>query len=107
MQALYTDVELKRDVEMAENAERETLAKGLKGLLFVGRGHDETHFGLPPEKPYRRPIMAQVLHAKYGDRVFQVSADWGKFVPMNKAMESQYREPIGFDMYASPKYCNN
>ena len=45
MQALYTDVELKRDVEMAENAERETLAKGLKGLLFVGRGHDETHFG--------------------------------------------------------------
>jgi hypothetical protein len=43
-----------------------------KGLLFVGQGHDETHFGLPPEKPYRRP------------------------------MESRYRAPIGFDMYTSP-----
>ena len=102
MQALYTEVELKRDVEMAGNAEREILAKGVKGLLFVGRGHDETHFGLPPDKPYRRPIMGQVLYKKYGDRVFQVMADWGKFAPMNKAMESRYRQPIGFDMAASP-----
>lgn len=102
MQALYSEVELKRDVEMAENAERETLAKDAKGLLFVGRGHDETHFGLPPDKPYRRPIMGQVLHQKHGDRVFQVMADWGKFAPMNKAMESSYRAPIGYDMYSSP-----
>jgi hypothetical protein len=102
MKALYGEVELKRDVEMAENAERETLAKGVKALLFVGRGHDETHFGLPPDKPYRRPIMGQVLHKKYGDRVFQVMADWGKFAPMNKAMESRDRMPIGYDMYSSP-----
>lgn len=102
MKALYREVELERDVEMAEAAERETLAKGVKGLLFVGRGHDETHFGLPPDKPYRRPIMGQVLHKKHGDRVFQVMADWGKFVPMDKAVGSRHRTPIGFDMYSSP-----
>jgi len=102
MKALYIDAELKRDVEMAENAERETLAKGVKGLLFVGRGHDQTHFGRPPDKPYHRPIMGQVLYNKYGDRVFQVAPDWGKFPVLNRVMESRNRSPIGFDMFTSP-----
>ncbi len=93
---------LKRDVVMAENAEKATLAKGVKGLLFVGRGHDQTHVGRPPDPPYSRPIMAKVLYDKYGDRVFQVSADMGTFTVLEKVMESRNHERVGFDLYASP-----
>lgn len=93
---------MKRDVIMAENAERATLAKGVKAVLFVGRGHDETHVGVPPDKPYSRPIMAKVLHEKYGDRVFQVAADWGQFTVLEKAMEPHQHRAVGFDLYASP-----
>jgi hypothetical protein len=91
-----------RDVIMAENAKRATLAKGVKGLLFVGRGHDETHAGVPPDKPYSRPIMAKVLHEEYGDRVFQVAADWGEFTVLQKAMEPHAHKAVGFDLYSSP-----
>ena len=101
MKAL-NEIEQKRDVEMAENAEREILAKRIKGLLFVGRGHDETHFGRPPDKPARRPIMGKVLYDKYGDRVFQVSPDWGGFPAVTKAINSARPLPIGFDLSASP-----
>jgi len=97
-----SELEQKRDVEMAENAEREILAKGVKGLLFVGRGHDETHVGRPPDKPYRRPIMGKLLYDKYGERVFQVSPDWGKFPAVTKAIDPAQRLPVGFDLAASP-----
>ena len=101
MKAL-NEIEQRRDVEMAENAERQTLAKGIKALLFVGRGHAETHFGLPPDPPYRRPIMAQVLYKKYGERVYQVYPDFGSFTPINKAMKCQTSGPVGFDIPGSP-----
>lgn len=96
------EIEQIRDVVMAENAERQTLIKGIKALLFVGLGHDETHFGLPPDTPYRRPIMAQVLHQKYGDRVYQVCPDWGVFTPINKAMKNKFSCPVAFDIPTSP-----
>ena len=76
--------------------------KGIKALLFAGLGHDETHFGLPPDAPYRRPIMAQVLYQKYGDRVYQVRPDWGVFAPINKSMNNKISFPLAFDMPASP-----
>lgn len=98
VQRLY----MSRDVTMAENAERATLAKGVKGLLFVGRGHDETHVGVPPDKPHSRPIMAKVLHDKYGDRVFQAAPDWGEFAVLQKAMEPLGQKAVGFDLYSSP-----
>ena len=96
------EIEQVRDLVMAENAERQTLAKGIKALLFVGLGHDQTHFGLPPDPPYRRPIMAQVLYQKYGNRVYQVCPDWGVFSPINKVAGTKFSYPIGFDMPSSP-----
>jgi hypothetical protein len=96
------ELEQVRDVEMAKNAERQTLAKGIKALLFVGLGHDLTHFGLPPDPPYRRPIMAQVLYKKYGARVYQVCPDWGVSPSINKAAGKIFSNPIGFDMPNSP-----
>jgi hypothetical protein len=91
-----------RDEIMAENAERATFQAGVKGLLFVGRGHAETHFGLPPDPPFPRPIMAQVLHRKYAERLFQVTGDWGVFGVVQKAMAPLGHRAVGFDMYASP-----
>jgi hypothetical protein len=96
------ELEQRRDVEMAENVEREILARGIKGLAFVGRGHDETHFGTPPDKPYRRPIMGKVLYDKYGDRVHQVCPDWGGFPAVTKACDPAHPLPVGFDMPSSP-----
>jgi hypothetical protein len=101
MKAL-NEIEQKRDVEMAENAERKILAKGIKGLLFVGRGHDETHFGGPPDKPYRRPIMGKVLYDKYGNRVYQVAPDWGRFPALGKSLAPAQKLPIAFDMPSAP-----
>jgi hypothetical protein len=91
-----------RDLIMAENAERETLARGVKAVLFVGGGHDQTHLGAPPEQPYRRPIMAKVLHDKYPGRVFQVAGDGGQFSVAQRAMEALQHKVSGFDLYASP-----
>ncbi len=99
--ALY-EIQMKRDLEMAENVEREILAKGIKGLAFVGRGHDESHFGTPPDKPYNRPIMGKVLYEKHGDRVLQVALDWGGFPAVTKAIDPGRTLPVGFDMFSSP-----
>jgi len=96
------ELEQRRDVEMAENVEREILARGIKGLAFVGRGHDETHVGTPPDKPYRRPIMGKVLYDKYGDRVHQICPDWGGFPAVTKACDPAHPLPIGFEMPSSP-----
>jgi hypothetical protein len=93
---------LARDVIMAENAARETLEKGVKALLFVGRGHDETHVGVPPDPPYNRPIMGGLLHNKYGERVFQVAPDGGEFTVLQRAMEAHNHKPAGFDLFRSP-----
>ncbi len=90
-----------RDVIMPENAERATLASGAKGLLYVGRGHAETQLGAPPDKPFTRPIMAKLLYEKYGDRVFQVTGDFGQFPVVQRAMEPLEHSSVGFDLYAS------
>ena len=91
-----------RDRIMADNAERATLARGVKGVLFVGSGHDQTHLGAPPDEPYRRPIMARLLHGRYPDRVFQVAGDGGQFPAAQRAMEALQHKVSGFDLYASP-----
>lgn len=101
MKALI-DLELVRDVEMAQNAERETLAKGVKALLFVGSGHAETHIGLPPDPPYRRPIMGQILFKKYGNRVHHVCLDSGLIAPLNRGLRNRPYPVVGFDMPESP-----
>jgi hypothetical protein len=96
------ELQQQREVEMAANAERETFAKGQKALLFVGSGHAETHLGLPPAMPYRRPIMAQVLYKKYGDRVYHVCPDSGQIAVMNRALQHRKFPIAAFDLHASP-----
>ena len=94
---LYSEV-LKRDYMMAEHAEKEILSKGIKGLLFVGRCHDFTHY----EKIGPRTVMGTLLYKKYGEKVFQVFPGANNFNCIVKIMSSLNHERIGFDVYNSP-----
>jgi len=94
---IFSEV-LKRDYIMAEQAEKEILSKGVKGLLFVGRCHDFTHY----EKIGPRVIMGNLLYKKYGEKVFQVFPGSNKIDSIVKIMSSMNHERIGFDAYNSP-----
>jgi hypothetical protein len=74
----------------------------LKGLVFVGRCHDFTHYEFPPEVNFGRPIMGNLLYKKYGDRVFQVWLASGWLPPFEGVMKLRGHKPAGFDLYASP-----
>lgn len=94
---------LKRDKVMAEQVEKEIIQRGQKGLVFVGRCHDFTHYEFPPEINYGREIMGNLLYKKYGDRVFQVWEGGNDFLPaIEEVMKFRGYEHIGFDLYASP-----
>ncbi len=93
---------LKRDKTMAEQVEKEIIDKNQKGLVFVGRCHDFTHYEFPPEVNFGRDIMGNLLYKKYGDRVFQVWLGSGWLAPMEKVMKARGHKPVGFDLYASP-----
>ncbi len=92
----------RHDATMAEKAEQ-IISSGQKVLIFVGRCHDFTHYEFTREQNFGRPIMGKILHDKYGDRVFQVWLGSGGFLPtLRRAVGSAFKEPIGFDLYASP-----
>jgi uncharacterized iron-regulated protein len=94
---------IKRDKVMAEQVEKEIIEKGKKGLVFVGRGHDFTHYEFPPNINMGRPIMGNLLHKKYGDRVFHIWVDnRGFLAPIRKVMESRGHSKVGFSLYPSP-----
>ncbi len=93
---------IKRDNVMAEQVGKEIVERGKKGLVFVGRCHDFTHYEFPPEVNLGRPIMGNLLYKKYGDRVFQVWLGTGWLAPMEKAMKPRGHKPTGFNLYASP-----
>lgn len=93
---------LKRDKTMAEQVEKEIIDKNQKGLVFVGRCHDFTHYEFPPEVNFGRDIMGNLLYKKYGNRVFQVWLGTGWLPPMEKVMKLREHKPTGFDLYASP-----
>jgi hypothetical protein len=100
-QEILTEI-LMRDKTMAEQVEKEIIEKGQKGLLFVGRCHDFTHYEFPPDVGFGRDIMGNLLYKKYGDRVFQVWPGSGMFPIIEKVMNLRGHKPIGFDLYASP-----
>jgi uncharacterized iron-regulated protein len=93
---------LKRDKTMAEQVEKEIVDKNQKGLVFVGRCHDFTHYEFPPEVNFGRDVMGNLLYKKFGDRIFQVWLGTGWLAPMEKVMKLRGHEPTGFDLYASP-----
>jgi len=100
-QEAVTDAIL-RDNVMAEQVGKEIVEKGKKGLVFVGRCHDFTHYEFPPEVNFGRPIMGNLLHKKFGDLIFQVWLASGWLPPMEKVMRLRGHKPTGFDLYASP-----
>jgi len=94
---------LKRDKIMAEQVEKEIIAKGQKGLLFVGRCHDFTHYEFPPNINAGRDIMGNLLYKRFGDRVFQVWLGSDAMFPIvDYVMGLRGHKPIGFDVYVSP-----
>jgi uncharacterized iron-regulated protein len=93
---------LMRDKTMAEQVEKEIIDKNLKGLVFVGRCHDFTHYEFPPEINFGRDVMGNLLHKRYGGRVFQVWLGSGWLAPMEKVMKERGHKSVGFDLYISP-----
>ncbi len=100
-QEILTEV-LKRDKTMADQVEKEIIDKKQKGLVFVGRCHDFTHYEFPPEVNFGRDVMGNLLYKKYGNRVFQVWLGTGWLPPMEKVMRLRGHKSAGFDLYASP-----
>ncbi len=105
VQEMLSEVASKYDPHMAQQVEKEILQRGRKGLLFVGLGHDWTHYQYPPEanSGFSYKPMGSLLKEKHGDKVFQVrplsSAD-PSFI--DEVMKRRNHEWIGFSMGASP-----
>lgn len=94
---------LKRDGVMAEQVEKEIIEKNQKGLVFVGRCHDFTHYEFPPEVNLGREIMGRLLYKKHDDRVFQVWLSGEQFLrPIEGVMALRKHKRVGFDLYRSP-----
>jgi len=98
---IFTEV-LKRDKIMAQQVEKEIISKGHKGLIFVGRCHDFTHYEFPSNINFGRDIMGNLLYKKFGERVFQVGLGPNKLAVIENVMELKNHKPIGFDLYVSP-----
>jgi uncharacterized iron-regulated protein len=98
---ILTEV-LKRDETMAEQVEKEIIDKGQKGLVFVGRCHDFTHYDFPPDMAWGRDIMGRLLYKKFADRIFQVGLGPNMLPVIERVMELRSHKPIGFDLYKSP-----
>jgi hypothetical protein len=90
------------DAIYAQPIDDEILAKGIKGLAYVGRCHDFTHYEFKPDQNFGRPVMANILYKKYGERVFQVWLDAGFLDPIEDVMALRKDTPVGFDLFASP-----
>ncbi len=95
---------LPRDGIMAQQVEKEILEKRQKGLVFVGRCHDYTHYEFPPSVNLGRDIMGRLLYKKHGERVFQVYLGGGNQIPLLEGtiMRMAGDANVGFDLYASP-----
>ena len=101
-QEMLSDV-LERDRVMAEQVGKEIIEKGEKGLVFVGRGHDFTHYEFPADVNFGREIMGNLLWKEYGDRVFQVWPSIGMLSFVEGILEDRSGDaPVGFDLFASP-----
>lgn len=90
------------DESYAKPIEEEILSKAGKGLAFVGRAHDFTHYEFPPHVNMGRDIMGNLLFKKYGDRVFQVWLGENFLSPIDEVMALRKHESVGFDLFKSP-----
>jgi uncharacterized iron-regulated protein len=93
---------LKRDKTMAEHIEEEIITQGKKGLIFVGRCHDFTHYKFSPTINLGRDIMGNLLHNKFGDCIFQVWLGPGPGSLIENVMKLRGHNLVGFDLYQSP-----
>lgn len=96
---------LEADKIMAQHVEEEILQKGIKGLVFVGMGHDWTQYQYPPEVTFgiSCKFMGTHLKEKYGDKVFQVRAQASSDPAIiNQIMNDKDHISIGFDIQDSP-----
>ncbi len=107
---------LARDAFMAMQVEREIIATGQRGIVWVGRNHSGLGWPGPTE---RLPRMGFLLHQRHGDKVFQIRLH-GMDIPtalvdrtyrgadpaMAEFLESIMRlrghTPVGFDVAPSP-----
>lgn len=98
-----TKIGLAHDREMAAQVEKEILSTDKKGLVFVGRCHDFTHYEFPSSVNMGRPIMGNLLHKKYGERVFQVWLSGGVMPSFfDKVTRVKGKEAVGFALWRSP-----
>ena len=102
LKELIQDIAPTMDRAMADQAAVNILERDKKGLLFVGRCHDMTLYEFPPEMNYGRPIMGNVLHKKYGDRVFHVWLYSRLFPQIERAMQSAGLPKGAFTVAGSP-----
>lgn len=90
------------DASYTKPIEEEILSKGAKGLAYVGRCHDFTHYEFPPNINLGRHIMGNLLFKKYGERVFQVWLGNSFLSPIEEVMSLRKHEPVGFNLFDSP-----
>lgn len=93
------------DLAMAEQVRDQMIAKNCKGFVFVGTGHDFTHYHFPSEVTLGRKFtpMGNHLHEWFGDRVFQVEPT-NSLTPsiVELAAADRVSQKIGFDVVNSP-----
>lgn len=93
----------RHDATMASSIEKEMLAKHQKGLVFVGRNHEYTHYQLAPDQFLGRQIMGHILYEKYGERVFSVWLQGVRALPLvEDVMAMRGGKPAGFELASSP-----
>ncbi len=114
----------KRDDWMQESVEKEILAPGLRGLVLIGFNHSFTHYAQPKLGKDGRlerewPRMTNVLHQKYGEKIYQVGLHGPYMSPaqidktykgpepvivdlLEKVMAARGDKPVGFDVAGSP-----
>ena len=105
VQKILSEEGPKYDTSMAQQVEKEILQKGVKGLVFVGLGHDWTHYQYPAEVTFGFSFkpMGGRLREKFGDKIFQVRAQCSadpSFV--DQVMKRRNYERVGFNMQDSP-----
>ena len=114
----------KRDDWLVENVEKETFAKGAKGIVLVGFNHSFTHYAQPILDKEGKlkgewPRMGKILYGKYGDKIFQIGLHGPHNPPsaidktdkgaepvisglMEKIIAARGDKPVGFNVVGSP-----
>ena len=102
---------IKRDELMAASVERQVLALGERGIVWVGSAHSYTHYRqamvVEGQVVRRLSRMGVLLRARHGDGVYQIALHDPYFEPvMREVLEPVMAlgggSPAGFDVVGSP-----